>query len=274
MSIKNNLLNKFNYIIIILLIYYYMNKLLHTEITGLEFNNLFNKKFYKITNENEKHYGLQYRDGLNIDIQEFIPNDTCIGHGIYFSDLYNIALYFDYGIYIREIEIPSDARIFIYQNKYKTNKIIFKSRVLIKDFEYWSNYDFCTISICNNGLAIQYINNNYKTYNLIEKAIQQNSYAIEFVDEKMQDEKLCKQAILSTRNNSVFLSYIQKQTFILCKTMVLINGLSIKYVINQTTELCKYAISQNPYAVIYVKKLTKNLLDYAYSKDPYISKFY
>lgn len=68
------------------------------------------RKYYKITNSNENHHGFQYRDGLNILVEPFNdnPNESCCSGGFYFTDIENIFRFLWFGIYLREIELPTD----------------------------------------------------------------------------------------------------------------------------------------------------------------------
>lgn len=70
-------------------------------ISGKNFNEKYNCKFYKITNETEIHHSFQYKDGLNIDILHFNPTSKCSAGGLYFADINNIFNFLDFGIYIR-----------------------------------------------------------------------------------------------------------------------------------------------------------------------------
>jgi hypothetical protein len=62
-------------------------------------------KFYKITNENEKHRDMQYKTGLNTDVMPYLPEGNCQEGGIYFSRE-DILAFLDYGVWIREVGIP------------------------------------------------------------------------------------------------------------------------------------------------------------------------
>ena len=66
--------------------------------------------YFKITNKDENHNGFQYVNGLNILKDEFIddPNQSCCKGGLYFTDAANIFKFTNYGIYLREILLPSD----------------------------------------------------------------------------------------------------------------------------------------------------------------------
>lgn len=74
------------------------------------------KIYFKVTNEKENHYELQYHDGLVEDIIPFNDNseDSCVEGGIYFTDLENIYEFFDYGCYIRPLTIPGNAKVVLF----------------------------------------------------------------------------------------------------------------------------------------------------------------
>lgn len=83
-------------------------------------------KYYKILNEEEIHYSMQYRTGLNVDIQPFNPSGDCKPGGVYFSRE-DILAFIDFGPWIREVKLPKDGQI--YENpgtpkKWKADKVI------------------------------------------------------------------------------------------------------------------------------------------------------
>lgn len=91
-----------------------------------------NKVYFKITNQEEKHYGLQYKNGIIEDILPFNnnPRATCCEGGIYFSDEKNIIKFFTYGPWIRQVEIPEGAQ-WIQDpsgNKWRASKLFFHPR--------------------------------------------------------------------------------------------------------------------------------------------------
>ena len=99
-----------------------------------------NKKYYKVVDENG-HYGVCYKLGLNIDPLPFNDNkdDECVEGGIYFSDLDSIFCYFHYGDYVAEISIPADAKVCANDNwdKARADKIIINKMINKKDFIRW-----------------------------------------------------------------------------------------------------------------------------------------
>ena len=87
-------------------------------------------KFYKITNEQELHNGLQYKTGLNIDPIPFNPNGSCLKGGIYYTTAEHILEFLDYGPWIREVTIPVDAQTYKDPkgDKWKSDKVILGDR--------------------------------------------------------------------------------------------------------------------------------------------------
>jgi len=87
--------------------------------------------YYKILNETECHNGFQFQDGLNIDTVPFNPTGTCLEGGIYFSRK-DILTFLNYGLWIRQVTIPEDARVYkdpeSSPEKWKADKIILGPR--------------------------------------------------------------------------------------------------------------------------------------------------
>lgn len=88
--------------------------------------------YFKITNKDEKHHNLQYKDGLIEDILPFVgnKNKSCCAGGIYFSDEENILKFCDFGVWIRVVEIPKGAKYVKDSSgdKWRANKLFFHPR--------------------------------------------------------------------------------------------------------------------------------------------------
>jgi ankyrin repeat protein len=108
--------------------------------------------YFKITNEEENHHGLQYRDGLVKDNLPFAREGSCVPGGIYFTDLKFIPFYFTYGVYIREVTVPPDAEFVKDNDKYRASKVILGPRRHLKDIATWQY-------LINLGLDISDYNN-------------------------------------------------------------------------------------------------------------------
>ena len=87
------------------------------------------KIYYKIVNDNEYHHGLQYCDGLVVDIKRFNsnPKASCVEGGIYFTTKEYLHRFFYCGKIIRPVTIPSDAKAVLdpMGDKYRADRLFF-----------------------------------------------------------------------------------------------------------------------------------------------------
>jgi len=102
----------------------------------------YTKTYYKVTNENEIHHAYQYKDGLNVLNEKFNddPKASCVAGGFYFTDYDHLPEFFEYGVWIREVTIPTDAKVVLDPdgNKWRCDKIIFGNKYHIEnDFNKW-----------------------------------------------------------------------------------------------------------------------------------------
>jgi hypothetical protein len=110
-------------------------------------NGGFNKKIYvKITNNDECHNGFQYQDGLNIVNKPFEQTGSCASGGLYFTDLENVHNFYYYGVWLRIIEIPTDAQVVedpdtTHGKKWRTDKMILHERYYLYDPETIKKFD-------------------------------------------------------------------------------------------------------------------------------------
>ena len=84
---------------------------------------------FKITNRNETHNCHRYDTGLNVLKGKFNndPNQSCCTGGLYFTDVVNIFEFLDYGVYLREVSLPTDNadfRVVKDKTKWRANMII------------------------------------------------------------------------------------------------------------------------------------------------------
>lgn len=130
-----------------------ISKFRYLVLSGKEFVRLFpilSTKLFKLTNETEKHRGLQLKTGLNRDIKEFNAYDES---GIHFTDIDNLPRWIDYhfgenddmGItkYYRRVVLPPHCKVYIGFNGFKADAIILREREEISNFPLWSDEDFC-----------------------------------------------------------------------------------------------------------------------------------
>jgi len=114
--------------------------------------------YYKITNKEENHHGFQYEDGLNVLTDEFKEQGSCVAGGLYFTNEKYIFRFFNFGIYLREIFLPTDNPKFKMvqdpdADKWRANMIILGKRHKLANIE--------TIKfLIDNGADIHF-NNEY-----------------------------------------------------------------------------------------------------------------
>lgn len=125
-------------------------------------------KYYKITNKNENHHGLQYYTGLVEDPKPFDPYGDCTSGGIYFAST-DILAFLDNGTWIREVTLPEGEIVAKNKTKkykpkkYKAHRVILGERRridlnVIKELV----LDGCNLTTYINTVFLWAINNNYK----------------------------------------------------------------------------------------------------------------
>lgn len=90
------------------------------------------KTYLKVTNKEECHHNLQYREGLIVDPIPFNsnPKECCCKGGIYFTTPEYIHRFFWIGSWIRKITVPEDAKVVmdIFKDKFRADKVILGER--------------------------------------------------------------------------------------------------------------------------------------------------
>ena len=99
------------------------------------FNPLLNDIYYKVTNHEEFHDGIKYKNGLNFLNREFQEKGTRVPGGLYFTTLKNIGLYMTDGYNIRIVLIPNLPQVKIVRdrNKYRSNMVILGKKYSLID---------------------------------------------------------------------------------------------------------------------------------------------
>lgn len=241
------------------------NNKIHIELSGSEFNRIYHGiNFYKFMNNDLKHFDFTYKIGLNIDTLPFNPVGRCEKGGLYFCEESNCFLFWKhYGQKMTLITIPDDARVYIDEDKFKSDKIIIE-RILnfneISD-DFWINIfrkdpralqfiknqteELCKEAVKRYGMYLSYIDN--PTEEVCRLAVKQDGLALQFV--KKQTDEICALAVQQTGQA---LSYVKNQTEGICKLAVAKYGYGLEHVKVQTEEICKLAVSQNSYALKFV----------------------
>ena len=132
-----------------------MQDYISKEITGKLFNKLIGEtKIYKILNDTLCHHNFKYKEGLNIDTVVFNPTNKCQSGGLYFCEEKFLINYIHYGIKIAIVEILDDARVYVESKKFKSDKLIISNIILLKDFDKFTDPNFCKLIVQQNGYAL------------------------------------------------------------------------------------------------------------------------
>jgi hypothetical protein len=269
----------------------------YTLLSGSSFKEFYcGIEFIKVTNKDEtEKYSYKLKDGLNE--KEFRQTNGYIDGGITFVESDNMFDVFKKiwdALYIRKIEIPDDANVFIDDKEYMADKIILGERVAIIDMEQWNDKSFCDkaltidpklVKYCKNisseklkeivskdPYIIEHIKN--PSEELINIAVERTPYLIRYIPNPPLDllkkciktspyiirycENLTYDVLIElVRTNPEIIDSLPNPTYELCKEAVIINPLTLKHVpINhKTEELCNMAFSANMASFPFLNKM-------------------
>lgn len=213
--------------------------------TGKEFNEINNLPLYKLTNNSEKHYGFKYQTGLNVDTKKFNPTKTCLPGGLYFCDLFNVKIWYNYYQHIREVIIPDDAEVYVEDGKYKANMIYLSEKTKIANYKISNLYHYMVDNILQDLLS-------HNSKHIIENI--PLPFITDIINE-YDEELLVKFVILCPK----LLQYVINQNNTLCLFAVRSDGLSLEYVKNKNELICLEAVKQNAKAIIFSDYQTKDI---------------
>jgi hypothetical protein len=88
------------------------------EVSAKEHALLFKSRvWYKLLHGDFRHWGVTYKKGLNVDPVPFKPTGECEPGGLYFTHIDYIAYWWRHlqppCLYIAEVTVPDDARVYI-----------------------------------------------------------------------------------------------------------------------------------------------------------------
>src|SRR3989339_1343955 len=128
--------------------------------SGEEFNEKYKEyEFYKLLNKDLTHFEYTYKDGLNVDVNEFNPTGECLKGGLHFTEKNKIRMWINSYSFITKCIIPNDAKVYVetdeFQiNRYKSDKLIVdvNNKVDIYDFMIW---DCCKLANQKNNCSLE-----------------------------------------------------------------------------------------------------------------------
>lgn len=113
------------------------------SLVGTQFNQ-YTGKFVKFLTDDMLHNGFQFKTGLNVDTNDWIGTIYC-QNGIYFTTvesapIWSTVTYREHK-WIMDVEVPNDARVSVFNNKIKADRVILSNPRLITDMPEWKTTD-------------------------------------------------------------------------------------------------------------------------------------
>ena len=218
-----------------------LKELSYMTITGKQLKEIIgDMPLLKFMFDNDQHYGMKYRTGVNEDLLEFKNDDMCSSGGIYVTTLDNFNHYCGhYGSYARRVHIEDDALIYVEDKKLKCNKVTLSEREPNKDLirklflEYVSNKNNEEILklICRAPRLCEFIPINDSTEGVIIEAIRLNQNVFEFLNKSQMTPRIVMEVI---DNDGTLIRFIDSDSI--------------------TNEMIIRAVKQNGSAIAHVDK--------------------
>ncbi len=168
-------------------------------VSGKVFNALYaDAEFYKFTNEDEVHHGLQYVTGLNTikPDETFNPSYRCSPGGLYFcskQQLKFVTCYKVHAKFIRKVTIPDDAQVYCEENKFKCDKLVLGERQEFWFDDYFDDQEVDDEILSFEGdLNFRYVRD--KTSERCMRAILDDPHNLGYVPDDKKTLELCRVA--------------------------------------------------------------------------------
>lgn len=229
-----------------------MDSLKHSLLAGSVFKEFYaGIEFIKITTDTEtERYSTKLHDGLNeIPLKQ---NHHYVDGGIKFADVDNlldsIKKTFT-ATYIRKVEIPDDAMVFIDDRDYMADKLILRERIPIGNMEYWNDLSFCEKAMVCDSKLLKFCKNisNEKLLALVKK----DPWAFEHIANPT-DEMI----IIATDRFPYLIRYVKNPSIDLLKKVISKSPYTIRQFDNINPEIVLQLIKEKPEIIEYINQPT------------------
>lgn len=210
---------------------------------------------YKITNEEEIHHGLNYKDGLIIDPIEFLPFGQCITGGMYFftrEQLPFFSEYVDNPYWIRKITFPDDAKIYVETNKFKCDKFILGPRKKFNIFDFSLTEEEKITVVKSDGSLLMYLKDASEAVQLA--AVKSCNYAIQYINEPTEEMKL-----ISVKKYCYSIRHIKNPSEELQLIAVKQSGWVIRDIVNPSEAVQIAAVTECSKCIVLIENPSKNV---------------
>jgi hypothetical protein len=177
--------------------------------------------WYKLLNANLKHFGVEYKEGLNVDPVPFDPTGECQPGGLYFTH-FDFVAYCRQNMnwtYIANVTLPEDARVYIEPcgRKLKADRIVLSNIRPLSEF---------LATVHGNTLQLM---------------VEENPWLLEHITK--QTEWMCLTAV---RSRGYLLQFVQQQTDEIRMAAVKQDPWALKWADKPSSELARVALAKDP----------------------------
>lgn len=253
-------------------------------------------EYFKIINKYEKHNGFRYRDGLNVLVEKFNSNPaaSCCPGGFYFTTKEHIHHFYDYGCYLRRIELPvndPEFKMLIdpHGNKWRANKIILKEKYHLDDPSVYAKFDlkYPSLDYCIENKFINMVRF-LVTKKFEINIVRDDKFIMWCVEEGLLDltKILMEKGINPDLRDEAFILSVKKGYNEIVKYLVEEKYADIHtdddYALyfcfkNNNNELARYLIGKGAYISslkkMYIKRYNKKLLKFVITNGIYHFKY-
>jgi len=229
-------------------------------------SDIVNVRLYKLTNKDERHFGMQYGDG---QITDNIPFSYESGPGgMHFFDETQLSLWDRYSFasyYIREVILLATSKVYKDKYSYKTDKFILKEREVFDpenlgkyvDFE---DEDIQLASVKYNGHCIKFISN--PSEKVKRAAVKQDGFALQHITNPSKKVKL-----YAIQQDGLSIKFIINPSEEFKLIAVRQFGFAIEDINNPSEKVKLEAVRQCGLSIYYIKNPSKEIIDSAIQQD-------
>ena len=226
--------------------------------------------YMKLIRNNRKHHGLCIHEGLNCLKETEIFNELHEGGpgGLYFCKEENVGhwLHKDIG-FIATVTLCHDSKIVTMD----TNRAMKTDRYILGPFQplkEWFTVERAMAAIKQNGCALQYIPETFKTVEICSAAVQMNYNALYYVPIALKTPDMCL-AVVKLNGRMIDCVPFAGRTSTICLAAVQQCGIALVSVPNRTPDICLAAVQQAGMALGLIPSdvLTTDMCAIAYQQN-------
>lgn len=157
-------------------------------------------RYFKVLNKDMNHHNFQYVEGLNKDTIPFREKGLCVPGGLHFTVSKYIYDFYEYGIYVCEVTLPTNEKDFkivqVSVDKFKANMIILGKPYSLFDDD---TFKILRLPIPSTQTLFKLVAK-YKQTDMLSKIFINRSLGITYIDLSKYDIINIPYEIIALRN--------------------------------------------------------------------------